>query len=149
MKAKGLKATSIPLLYHVNYPEHGQVGFLVKLNRQRHQIYEVFNFSRFKTKAACRKAAEKFARAMDKKFPRLSRREMAELRRSNFGNGTIGVRRCTKVVNKKPYDFWEATWSPDPNVVKKKLFSIRKYGNAQAKKLALAARKEGLRTMAK
>jgi hypothetical protein len=147
MKSKGLRATKVPLLYHVRYPEHGQVGFLVKLNRQNHQVYEVFNFSRFKTKKACRTAAEKFARRMDRKFPRLSRQAMAQLRRSNFGNGIIGVRRCTKVVNKKPYKFWEATWSPEPNVVKKKLFSITKYGNTEARKLALAARKKGLRSM--
>lgn len=148
MKTKGLRATRVPLLYHVNYPEHGQVGFLVKLNRRRQRVYEVFNFSRFKTRDQCRKAAEKFAREMDRKYPRLSRREMAELRRSNFGrNGVIGVRKCIKVVNKKPYEFWEATWSPQPNVVKKKLFSIRKYGNAQAKKLALEARARGLDAM--
>jgi hypothetical protein len=147
MKAKGLKATKVSLLYRVNYPEHGQVGFLVKLNRQKHQVYEVFNFSRFKTKTECRRAAERFARQMDKKYPRLSRQQMAELRRSNFGNGIIGVRRCTKVVNKKPYKFWEATWSPQRNVVKKKLFSIAKYGNSRARKLALAARKKGLRSM--
>jgi hypothetical protein len=148
MKTKGLRATKVPLLYHVNYPEHGQVGFLVKLNRRRQRIYEVFNFSRFKNKALCRKAAEAFARKMDKAYPRLSRREMAELRRSNFGKkGVIGVRKCIKVVNKKPYEFWEATWSPEPNVVKKKLFSIRKYGNADAKKRALQARLLGLDSM--
>jgi hypothetical protein len=149
MKAKGLKATKVPLLYRVNYPEHGQVGFLVKLNRQNHQVYEVFNFSRFRTRQSCRRAAERFARRMNRKFPRLSRQAMAELRRSNFGRGVIGVRRCIKVVNNKPYKFWEATWSPEPNVVKKKLFSISKYGNAEARKLALGARKKGLRSMTK
>ena len=116
----------------------------MKLNRQNHQVYEVFNFSRFKTKKACRNAAEKFARRMDRKFPRLSRQEMAQLRRSNFGRGIIGVRRCTKVVNKKPYKFWEATWSPEPNVVKKKLFSISKYGNTEARKLCACRQEEGL-----
>jgi hypothetical protein len=148
MKTKGLRATRIPLLYHVNYPEHGQVGYLVKLNRRRQRIYEVFNFSRFKTKVLCRKAAEVFALKMDQAYPRLSRREMAELRRSNFGRkGVIGVRKCIKVVNQKAYEFWEATWSPQPNVVKKKLFSIRKYGNADAKKRALEARVLGLDAM--
>ena len=41
----------------------------------------------------------------------------------------------------------EATREPQPNVVKKKLFSIRKYGNAEAKSRALKARSKGLASM--
>src|SRR4051794_16546866 len=81
-KTKGLKATNVPLLYKVNYPEHGQVGIFVKFNRQKQQVYEVFNFSRFKKKRSCRTAAERFAPKKNRKFPSLARQSMAELRRS-------------------------------------------------------------------
>jgi hypothetical protein len=51
------------------------------------------------------------------------------------------------MVMGKKYLFWEASWSPRPNEVKKKVFSIDKYGEKRAKQMALQTRRKGLATM--
>ena len=59
-----------------------------------------------------------------------------------------GIRRVVKVVNGKKYKFIEASWSPQPNVQKKRHFAVEKYGLKKALSLALAERKAGLAEMA-
>ena len=143
MKKKGIKRTGVPLLFEVNYPEHGQVGFVVRLNRRGKRVYSIFNFSKFASKAACRKAAIESARKLDKEFPRLSRQELAMIR----GKKNSGVRRVINQTAGRDYAFWEASWSPKPNQVKRVKFSVKKYGNDKAKKLALNARNQGVKAM--
>ena len=143
MKKKGIKRTSVPLLFEVNYPEHGQVGFVVRLNRRGKRVYSIFNLSQFASQAACRKAASTYARKLDKQFPRLSRQELAMIR----GKKNSGVRRVVNRSGGRDYAFWEASWSPKANQVKRVKFSVKKYGNDKAKKLAVAARTQGVKTM--
>jgi hypothetical protein len=52
------------------------------------------------------------------------------------------------VRQSKPWrKYWRAAWSPEPGVVRKKQFSIRKYGEEMAKLLAIRARRAGVRSM--
>ena len=143
MKNKGIKRTNTPLLFEVNYPEHGQVGYVVRLNRRGKRVYRIFNYSQFASKDATRKAAAQYARKLDKEFPRLSRQELATIR----GKKNSGVRRVVNRSAGRDYAFWEASWSPKPNQVKRVKFSVKKYGNERAKKLAMSARTQGVKTM--
>jgi len=147
MKKTGLKSTRVPHLFHVNYPQQDQIGFLVELHRARAKLHEVFNFSRHPTRRACFLAAKKRALEVDKLFPRLTRKEYAQIRRANFKNAEVGVRKTTKASKEFEYEFWEASWSPQVGVVKKKLFSVNN-GAKEAHKLARKARAEGLASMA-
>jgi hypothetical protein len=140
---KGIKRTNVPLLFEVNYPEHGQVGFVVRLNRRGKRVYSIFNYSQFGSKAACKKAASQCARKLAQEFPRLSRQELAAIR----GKRSSGVRRVVNRSAGRDYAFWEASWSPKANQVKRVKFSVKKYGNEQAKKMALAARSQGVKAM--
>src|ERR1051326_200534 len=140
MKKKGIKRTGVPLLFEVNYPEHGQVGFVVRLNRRGKRVYSIFNFSQYPSKGACRKAATQYAKQLDRQFPRLSRQELAMIR----GKKSSGVRRVVNRSGGREYAFWEASWSPKPNQVRRVKFSVKKYGNDKAKKLAASARTEGI-----
>jgi len=143
MKKKGIKRTTVPLLFEVNYPEHGQVGFVVRLNRRGKRVYSIFNFSQYPSKAATKKAAAAYAKKLDREFPRLSRQELAMVR----GKKNSGVRRVVNRTAGRDYAFWEASWSPRANQVKRVKFSVKKYGNEQAKKLAVSARDHGIKTM--
>ncbi len=140
MKNKGIKRTSVPLLYEVNYPEHGQVGFLVRMNRRGKRIYKIFNFSQHGSRDQTRKAADQYAKQLNREFPLLSRKELAMKRKA-------GVRRVVKKARGREFTFWEASWSPQPNRVKRVLFSVKKYGSSKAKNLALDARAKGLAAM--
>jgi hypothetical protein len=62
--------------------------------------------------------------------------------RRKGASGIIGVR---KIVVTNVY--WVAHWMPRPHVPRRKSFSVRKYGAARAKALAIQARKAGLRSM--
>jgi len=73
----------------------------------------------------------------------LSRRWNAEIVRRGGKSRIHGVRRV--VMGRRKY--WEATWSPEIGVVRKKRFSIRKYGAVKAVVLAIRARRAGLRSM--
>ncbi len=73
MKTKGIKRTNVPLLYEVNYPEHGQVGFLVRMNRRGRRIYKIFNYSIHGSKEKTRKAAEQYAKQLGREFPLMVR----------------------------------------------------------------------------
>ena len=57
-KTPGIKKTNVPHMFRVNYPQHGQVGYVVRLQRLDKRFYEIFNFSQFPNQAVCRKAAE-------------------------------------------------------------------------------------------
>ena len=141
---KGLKPTNIPLLYEVNYPEQSQVGYLVKGLRRGRRFHELFNISRYASKGECFKAAASRAKTLHELYPTLTRREYAQVKRKNWKNETVGVRKCLKKVKGFEYEFWEASWSPRPGVVKKRLFSVNKYGDREAQRLALKTREEGL-----
>src|SRR5947207_9024866 len=118
MKNKGIKRTTTPLLFEVNYPQHGQVGYVVRLNRRGKRIYKIFNYSQFGSKDACRKAASQYARKLHGQFPRLSRQELAGVR----GKKNSGVRRVVNRSADRDYAFWEASWSPKANQVKSAKF---------------------------
>ena len=147
MTIEGIKSTDISHLFHVNYPKQGQIGFLVKVQRARRKIYEVFNFAQFPDENACFEAAKKRALEVDQLFPRLTRKEYAQIKRSNFKNEEVGVRKLIKKSKGIEYEFWEASWSPHVGRVKKKRFSVKKYGEEEAHMLARQARAEGLAAM--
>ena len=93
---KGLKPTNIPLLYEVNYPEQSQVGYLVKGLRRGRRFHELFNISRYASKGECFKAAASRAKTLHELYPTLTRREYAQVKRKNWKNETVGVRKCLK-----------------------------------------------------
>lgn len=147
-KTPGIKKTNVPHMFRVNYPQHGQVGYVVRLQRLDKRFYEIFNFSQFPTQAVCRKAAEKRAKELGAKYPLLSRRERAERRIKKSSSASVpGVRRIVKRHGDREYPFWEALWWPKPGVVMKKSFSIFKYGAKEARKLAIEARLAGIKSM--
>jgi hypothetical protein len=59
----------------------------------------------------------------------------------------VGVRLVTDVVKGHPYDFWTAVWSDRRRNKRMRKFSVLKYGDKEAKKLAMRARAEGLAAM--
>lgn len=144
---KGLKPTDVPLLYEVNYPEQSQVGYLVKGLRRGRRFHYIYNFSRFSSEEECRKAAEARAKTIHDLYPPLSRREYAQIKRKNWKNRIVGVRKLIKKSKGIEYEFWEASWSPRVGVVKKRLFSVNKYGDKEAERMALKTREEGLASM--
>jgi len=59
-------------------------------------------------------------------------------------SGVVGVSKVTVVTNGTSYEFWQATWSPESGRRRCVKFSIRRYGETEAFRLAVVAREEGV-----
>ncbi len=76
-----------------------------------------------------------------------NRRVWAEKRVSHNTSGIHGVGKLVRYHKGKVWKYWQASWSPEPHVVRRMIFSIRKYGTREARRLAILARREGVRQM--
>ena len=145
------RKTKFPYVYRAVYPKEYIDGYITKIVRKSGRLFTVFQLADYKDNHdACLRAAAKTAAAFDKEHPKMPRWQIAQMRRDKKDKDLpAGVRRVVKVVNGKKYKFIEASWSPEPNVQKKRHFAVHKYGLKKALALALAERKTGLAEMAK
>lgn len=138
--------TKTPGISRIDQPSHRTHGFFVRVHC-RGKIHSAF-FADKKhggRKPAFAAAQKHYLRQRKKLAMPLgrSRRWNAEVVRRKGRSRIQGVRRV--IVGRRKY--WQATWSPKVGVVRKKQFSIRKYGAVKAVVLAIRARRAGLRNM--
>jgi hypothetical protein len=136
-----------PGVSRIDQPEKHNHGYYVRLNRGKHRISKFFTDRVHGGKAKALKAATAFYAKIDQKYLRISRKEFASIQRRKNSSGLLGISKVTKDVKGRVYEFWQATWSPEPGVVAKKAFSIKKYGSEKAKAKAIKARKQGWNQM--
>jgi hypothetical protein len=129
----------------------GQKGWQVKINRrgERHEPY--FSDSVYGGKQQSLAAAMKARDALDQKCPPYSRIERAQRVTRRTKSGVPGVRLLSvhRKLGKRArtYLFAIASWCPRPGVIKRRAFSVAKFGKRQAWQLAVAARQQGLKAM--
>jgi hypothetical protein len=140
-----------PGISRIDQPSHRTHGFFLRAARQGKIFSGFFSDKAYGGRAQALAAAQehrvKLLKIVGLPFQK-SRRLNAEIVRRRGRSGIYGVRR---VINRqiRPWrKSWVAAWSPQPGVVRKKQFSIRKHGEERAKQLALRARRAGLRSMA-
>jgi AP2 domain len=128
-------------------------GWEVKIHRRGESVHKFFGDAKWGGKMKALHEAQGYRDTVLRKLKPLSRVEIAKTKTSRNKSGIVGVRRIDKArrKNENVYwsTFWEASWSPEPGVHKHKLFSVQKYGERQAKRLAVGAREKGLRLMAR
>lgn len=126
-------------------------GWLVRLQRRGVKFSEFFKDSNYASKDAALNAAQRHYNRLVEVHPKISRQEHAERKTVKTGE-IVGVRRLLKIDerwNGSAYEVWEAKWSAKKNERRVKTFSIEKYGEAEAKSLAIEARLQGLAEMSK
>jgi hypothetical protein len=136
-----------PGICRIDQPDKHNHGFFVRVQR-RGKIHSAF-FTDFKHGGRRRAlaAAQRHHRKLLKQLKPMNRRRWAELRRRKGSSGIIGVQRLVDWGSWPIRTYWKATWSPKPHVVRRKQFSVRKFGAKKAKQLAIRARRAGLRSM--
>lgn len=139
-----------PGICRIDQPSHRTHGFFLRAARNG-EIYSAFySDKRYGGKAAALAAAQEHRGKLLKILGlpiQKSRRLNAEIVRRKGRSGIYGVQR---VIDRKVRPWrksWRATWSPELGVVRKKQFSIRRFGEEKAKQLAIRARRAGLRSM--
>jgi hypothetical protein len=144
------RTTKFPYVYRAVYPKNYIDGYLAKIVRKecRRRLFAVFQLANYDgDHVRCLKAAANAAAAFDKAHPKIPRWELSKTRRCEKKDKDLpaGLRRLVKTSKGRMYNFIEASWSPEPNVQKKRSFAVSKtQSEKQAIALALAERKAGI-----
>ena len=125
----------------------GTHGYQVRLMRDGKATSKFFSDSAHKGKPKALKAARAFRDSQVKKLGPADSGPHDEPSSRN-SSGIVGVRRREAVRETDEYTyyhyFWEASWTDGSGERQKRNFSVNKYGEGEAKSLAVAARKKGL-----
>ncbi|MEM1157653.1 MAG: AP2 domain-containing protein [Verrucomicrobiota bacterium] len=147
-KAGRRRRTGLKGISRIDQEEKHNHGWFVRVTRKGKTYSAFFTDKKHGGKGKALAAAKVGLEKLRAKYPPMSRKEFARVQRRKTKSGIVGVTRLTKKVKGKNYDFWQATWSPRTGVIEKKVYSITKYGEDKAKRLAVKARKEGIKNMA-
>jgi hypothetical protein len=144
------RSFATPGICRIDQPSHRTHGFFVRLSRQG-KIHSAFfsdkrHGGREQAFAAAQAHREELAARLGRPV-RMARRQWAEIVRRKGRSGIHGVQRIVDRRVKPWRKYWKAAWSPEPYVVARKQFSIRKHGEAKARQLAIQARRAGLRSI--
>lgn len=129
----------------------GTHGYEVRFMRRGEKFEKFFGDSACGGKRKALAAARQYRDELEAQFPPYSRKEVAEIKSKRNTSGIVGVRLAEEVDRRWPnepvYLYWVAQWSPKPGVRKTKRFSVDKYGEEDALRLAMKARKDGVKQM--
>ena len=144
------KPSRTPGISRIDQSSKYNHGFFVRLQRRGKMYSAFFADKSHGGRRSALAAAQKHYQALRAKLGEAkvpSRRFWAQLPRRKGCSGILGVQKIVNRQGRKPVIVWKATWSPEPYVVRRKQFSVRKHGAKRAKQLAIRARKAGLRSM--
>lgn len=142
--------SSTPGICRIDQASRRTHGFFVRIQRKGKIHSAFFSDLAHGGRKAALAAAQGYHQEMQSKLgppPHVYRRAWAQIRRRQSASGIIGVRKVLRVRKGKAYDYWMASWSPEPHVVQRMSFSIAKYGAREAKQLAVMARRRGVQEM--
>lgn len=127
-------------------------GWLVTIQRRGKIFRKQFSDGVLGGKAKSLAAAKACRDEIVAKFPPLSKREHAEILKKNNKSGVVGVcRYCASETRQKPASekrwFWVASWVLPDGRAKRIKFSVRKYGEEGAFKMAVKARRSAIKQM--
>lgn len=139
-----------PGICRIDQPARRTHGYFVRVQR-RGKIHSAF-FSDIKHggRAQALAAAQQHYRKLLAKLglaKLMPRRRWAEIRRRKGSSSIVGVQEMVVRREGRVRKYWKAIWSPEPYVVRRKVFSVRKYGARKARRLAIRARRAGLQSM--
>jgi len=135
-------------------PGHGKAGthgYEVRFMRQGRKFEKFFGDGICGGNRNALVAARKYRDELEIKYPRTSRKKVAQTKSKRNTSGLVGVRHAEEVDRRWPnepvYHYWVAQWSPTPGTRKTRRFSVEKYGEEEAFRLAVKARKDGVKRM--
>jgi AP2 domain len=118
--------------------------FRILINHNKQIIQEYFYIGIAVTEFQAKRAALKRWRELRVLYPVITKRRFREISRKPTSSGITGVTRIVTTVKGYEYEFWKATWTTRRGKRCSRQFSVTKYGEKEAKKLAIAARSEEL-----
>ncbi|YCM45311.1 hypothetical protein V2O64_04660 [Verrucomicrobiaceae bacterium 227] len=130
-------------LARIDLPGASTHGWQVRLQRRGVKYAKYFGDSVFGSPERALQAARIWRNDL---LAKIAAREEARIctRSARNSSGVVGVSKVTVVTNGATYEFWQATWSPEAGRRRCVKFSIRRYGDREAFRLAVVAREDGV-----
>jgi len=126
-------------------------GYLVRVMRKGKRASQFFPDAEYGGKRKALVAAKKQRDLFEQKMRGYTAKQLSQKERSNNTSGIVGIRRVDETdyrwESKPTYGYWVAQWSPKKGVRKTKRYSVEKYGEDEAYRLAVLARKRGVASM--
>lgn len=120
----------------IEQPEKKHFGYYVRLTWRGCQYAKFFSDKKYGGKQEALAAAERYFDELDEQMPLDSQVGRMSVRNRS---GVVGVSRTKSVSRGHYYEYWQARWGSG-NQRKSAKFSIHKYGEEQARELAIKAR---------
>ena len=131
----------------IDQPDKKNHGFYVRITHNGKQQQKFFSDKTYKGKNKALAAARKYRDSLVAKLPKSKQEEVSRPRRKLKKSGQTGV---THVIAKAPsgnkeYNYWQASWEDKSGVRKTAKFSFDRYGEKEALRMAINARRAGMR----
>jgi hypothetical protein len=140
-------STDYPLNYgiaRIDLPDQRTHGWQVRLQRRGIKYAKFFSDSSYDSPRKALANARAFRDQLVSELEEQARNQARICTRSARNNsGVVGVSKISiNAANGATYQFWQATWSPQPGKRCCVKFSIKRYGETEAFELAVQARTE-------
>lgn len=123
-------------------------GWLVRFQRRNEKIEKYFSDAVFGGRRKAQNAAKEYRDRVEAETRKFNVKEMAEFPSSRNQSGVVGVRlqREIKLIKNFEYHywFWVAQWIDGRGQRKTRSYSVHQYGDEEAYRLAVAARRKGV-----
>ena len=123
-------------------------GWEVRFHRRGKKIEKFFSDNKFGGRQKALAEAKAFRDVTEAKLPKYSVHELSKKLSKRNRSGVVGVRRHEQTDVRGDwgytYAFWVAQWMDEFGKRKTKSFSTNHYGEEQAYRLAVKARKRGM-----
>jgi hypothetical protein len=126
----------------IDQPEKHNHGYYVRLTRNGDTESRFFPDKSAGGKRAARRAAKEYEAELLEKAASIKPRPRKPSVRNT--SGKVGVSRTSYRSGTEAAEYWQAAWIDGKGTRKSAKYSIKKYGEEKAKRLALRARREGL-----
>ena len=144
------KPSRTPGISRIDQPSHRTHGFFVRVTYKGKIHSAFFSDKKHGGRQPAFLAAQMCHQKLRAKFGlprRADRRWNSQIVRRRGRSGIHGVQRVIVRGGRRLRKYWTATWSPKLGVIRRKQFSIRRYGEEKALRLAIRARRAGLRSI--
>lgn len=123
-------------------------GWEVRLQRRGRRFEKFFADNAFGGKRGALQKAKDYRDQLDASLKSYTVRELARRPSIRNSSGLVGVRQTSQTETRGDYEytyyFWVAQWTDGAGKRKTRSFSCHKYGEEEAKRLAVQARNQGV-----
>jgi len=136
----------------IDNERHSAHAWRVSLRRHGKRHVKNFTDKKYGGSELALRAAKQYRDTLVKEHPPISRKEFCNIKRRHNKSGITGVYTYRKTYTLKDGTvkeswYWEANWPNENGESVSKSFPVNRFGDEQAKQMAINAREQGMRTV--